>query len=93
MLRKIWLSTLILTAALLFGGCAMRTVDEMYSPPRRSDAYNELQSAIDRTMGDMEYCAPENIQSMFDNLLKKYGDDASVLVIPQAGSILPKVKE
>ncbi len=41
----------------------------------------------------MEYCAPENIQSMFDNLLKKYGDDASVLVIPQAGSILPKVKE
>ncbi|MBO7275871.1 MAG: transcriptional regulator, partial [Clostridia bacterium] len=41
----------------------------------------------------MEYCAPENIQSMFDNLLKKYGDNASVLVIPQAGSILPKVKE
>jgi hypothetical protein len=29
---------------------------------------------------------------MFDDLLKKYGEDASVLVIPQAGSILPKVK-
>lgn len=67
MLRKIWLATLIVTAALLFGGCAMRTVDEMYAPPRRSDAYNELQSAIDRTMGDMEYCAPiagENQQTV-----------------------------
>lgn len=67
MLRKIWLATLIVTAALLFGGCAMRTVDEMYAPPRRSDAYDELQSAIDRTMGDMEYCAPiagENQQTV-----------------------------
>jgi len=66
-LRKIWLATLILTAALLFGACSMRTVDEMYAPPRRSDAYNELQSAIDRTMGDMEYCAPiagENQQTV-----------------------------
>ena len=41
----------------------------------------------------MQYCHPDNIQSMFDNLLQKYGEDASVLFIPQAGSILPKVKE
>jgi len=66
-LRKIWLSLLILTAALLFGGCAMSTVEDMYAPPRRSDAYNELQTAIDRAMTGMEYCAPvsgENQQTV-----------------------------
>jgi len=41
----------------------------------------------------MQYCHPDDIQTMFDSLLQEYGDNASVLVIPQAGSILPKVKE
>ena len=36
---------------------------------------------------------PEQLQDVMDELLKKYGEDASVLVIPQAGSVFPKLKE
>lgn len=58
---------LILTAGLLLGGCAMTTVEDMYAPPKRSDAYKDLQRAIDEAMADMEYAAPlngENRQSV-----------------------------
>lgn len=54
-------------ALLLLSGCAMRTVDELYYLPKRSEAYNNLQSAIDTVMGDLEYCAPlsgENLQTV-----------------------------
>ena len=49
----------LLLLALLLTGC-MRTVDEMYRLPKRPDAYNDLQSAIDSAMTDMAYCAPLN---------------------------------
>lgn len=55
-----------LTAALLLTGCA-RTVDQMYCLPKRSDAYNNLQSSIDSAMTGLEYCAPlsgENRQTV-----------------------------
>ena len=61
-----WIYLLCLTAALLLCGCAS-TVEDMYAPPRRSDAYNELQTAIDQAMTDMEYAAPvsgENRQTV-----------------------------
>lgn len=57
---------LALTAAFLLSGC-MLTVDEMYQLPKRSDAYNDLQSAIDNAMSDLSYCAPltgENQQTV-----------------------------
>ncbi len=57
----------ILVMALLFTGCALRTVDEMYAPPRRSEEYRELQTAIDMAMYGLEYCAPlagENQQTV-----------------------------
>ena len=66
-MRNKWILTLCLTAALLLTGCGASTVEDMYAPPRRSDAYNELQAAIDRTMTDMEYAAPvsgENRQTV-----------------------------
>lgn len=56
----------LLLAVLLFTGC-MPTVDEMYYPPKRSDDYNDLQSAIDGAMSGLEYCAPlsgENQQAV-----------------------------
>ena len=55
-----------LLAALLLTGC-MPTVDEMYYPPKRSDDYSNLQSAIDAAMSELEYCAPlsgENQQAV-----------------------------
>ena len=48
---------LCLTVLLLFTGCAS-TVEDMYAPPKRSEVYNRLQSAIDGAMVGMEYAAP-----------------------------------
>ena len=64
--RMMFLLSVMLTA-LLFGGCAMRTVEEMYALPKRSDAYNEMQSAIDTAMYGMTYASPlsgENQQTV-----------------------------
>ncbi len=58
MKKRIGLLALPLLAALLLGGCAMRTVDEMYALPRRSEEYSQLQSAIDAAMEDLTYAAP-----------------------------------
>lgn len=52
---------------LLLSGCAMRTVEQMYCPPRRSQEYSSLQSAIDSAMSGLEYAAPvygENQQTV-----------------------------
>lgn len=60
---KIWFLTLL--AALLLCGCS--TVDDMYVIPKRSEDYNNLQSAIDSAMTDLSYSAPvagENRQSV-----------------------------
>ena len=57
----------LLLTALLLGGCAMVTVEEMYTPPKRSSAYQDLQLAIDGAMAGMEYAAPlagENRQTV-----------------------------
>ena len=58
---------LLLLAALMLTGCSMRTVDQMYRLPKRSEEYNDLQSAIDSAMTGLEYCAPltgENQQTV-----------------------------
>lgn len=67
MKKKGFLLFLVLTAALLLSACGSRTVYEMYSPPRRSSEYNNLQKAIDTAMAGMDYAAPvsgENRQSV-----------------------------
>ena len=45
-------------AVLLLAGCSVRTVNEMYRLPKRSEAYNDLQKAIDGAMVGLEYSAP-----------------------------------
>lgn len=62
------LGSIILAFAILmtFAGC-MRTVDQMYQLPKRSDAYMDLQSCIDKAMNGLDYCAPltgENQQTV-----------------------------
>lgn len=57
MKKRIMVFMLVLTA-LVFSGCALRTVEEMYSLPKRSEKYNKLQSAIDAAMTGLEYSAP-----------------------------------
>lgn len=58
MKKRISLLAAALVTALLFTGCALRTVDQMYTPPKRSEEYDHLQSAIDMVMYSLEYCAP-----------------------------------
>lgn len=58
---------LLLLGALLLSGCALRTIDEMYSLPMRSVEYTDLQRAIDNAMAGLEYSAPlsgENSQTV-----------------------------
>lgn len=52
------LITVLLLGAMLLSGCSFRTVDEMYRLPKRSEAYKDLQSAIDAAMSGLDYCAP-----------------------------------
>lgn len=66
MKRRILLLCTAVLAVLLLSGCA-RTIDELYSPPRRSKEYSRLQSAIDIAMAGLEYSAPltgENQQAV-----------------------------
>lgn len=66
MKKRVLLLCLGLLTALLLCGCA-RTINELYSPPKRSEEYSRLQSAIDIAMAGLEYCAPltgENQQAV-----------------------------
>lgn len=65
-MKRLWKLVCILAILCFCSGC-MLTVDEMYRLPKRSDAYYNLQSAIDMAMANMDYCAPlsgENQQSV-----------------------------
>ena len=67
MKKKILLLIGAMLSALLLTGCAMRTIDELYAPPKRSEEYSRLQSAIDIAMAGLEYSAPltgENQQAV-----------------------------
>lgn len=66
MIRK-WNILALMLALLLLTGCSLRTLDDLYQVPKRSDDFNDLQSAIDKNLGNLEYCAPlngENLQTV-----------------------------
>ena len=57
----------LLIAVMLLTGCSMRTLDELYCVPKRSEEQNNLQRAIDQNMDGLVYCAPltgENLQTV-----------------------------
>ena len=67
MKNRIFLLALLLYMASILTGCSLRTVDEMYRLPRRSETDDNLQSAIDEAMTDLNYAAPiagENQQTV-----------------------------
>lgn len=49
---------LILMVATVLSGCVMRTVDELYCLPKRSQSDDDMQTVIDQAMVGMTYCAP-----------------------------------
>lgn len=65
--KRIRFALLAVFAALLLSGCGLRTVKDMYTPPKRSEEYTSVQNAIDLAMAGMRYSAPvsgENQQSV-----------------------------
>jgi len=79
---------LCLTLLLMMSGCALKTVNDMYRLPRRSETANYLQSAIDDAMVGMEYSAPvsgENQQTVQQADLDGDGED-EYLVYAKSGS-------
>lgn len=82
-MNRRWIRVVLLLAAvMLLSGCAMRTMDKMYSLPKRSQEYNDLQTAIDGAMGGLDYCAPlsgENQQTVQSADLDGDGADEYVL--------------
>ena len=58
MKRKRILIWLLIMASILLAGCNMHTIDQMYCLPKRSEAYQNLQSAMDSAMAGLSYHAP-----------------------------------
>lgn len=66
-MKKRIVPALLILTALLFTGCGLRTVEEMYALPKRSHEYSQLQIAVDRAMAGLTYSAPvsgDNQQSV-----------------------------
>ena len=67
MKRKNLILGLLLVFILFLSGCNIRTIDQLYCLPKRSEDYLNLQSAMDHAMAGMEYFAPlsgENQQTV-----------------------------
>ena len=91
MRKKGILAVLLLLAVLLQSGCAMRTVDQMYRLPKRSEDHKDLRSAVDQAMAGLEYCAPlsgENQQTLQSADLDGDGSD-EYLLYAKGGSEIP----
>lgn len=58
MKKWIYLALAASVALLLLTGCGISTVGDLYSPPKRSEEYTNMQSLIQSTMSDAEYSAP-----------------------------------
>lgn len=58
MVKKGFYWVLVIMLSLLLSGCNIRTIDELYCPPNRSEDYMNLQSAMNSAMDGLEYNAP-----------------------------------
>ncbi|MBE7001793.1 MAG: hypothetical protein E7421_03720 [Ruminococcaceae bacterium] len=91
MKRRIKYAVFLLAVALFASGCSMRTVDEMYVLPKRSEDYSNLQSAMDQAMVNLEFSAPlsgDNQQSV--QMADVDGDgEQEYMVFAKANSELP----
>lgn len=84
------LGILMLLLTMLLSGCFVKTVDELYTLPKHSDEYNDLQQAIDAVMtqSGAAYCAPvsgANQQSVQLADLDGDGEDEAVVFLKTGG--------
>ena len=59
-MKKIGILAVTLVVILLLTGCSFRTVNELYSLPKRSEDYTNLQSVMRSAMNGWEYAAPQS---------------------------------
>ena len=77
----------ILAAVMVFGlsGCLIRSTDELYALPKQSDAYLDLQNAIDGIMtADAQYSSPisgSNQQPVQMSDLDGDGEDEAIVFV------------
>lgn len=58
-MKRNWILCLLLVLALLLlAGCSIRTVEDMYKLPKRSEEFTNLQSVMDQAMAGLDYSAP-----------------------------------
>ena len=93
-MRKNRILCLALLVACLLCGCRMQTVEELYCLPKRSQAYEDLQKVIDRSMDALEFCAPlsgENRQAVQMADLDGDGTDEYLLFAKGSGELPLKI--
>ena len=60
MKRRLLLALLLAVGTLLLSGCVFKTVDELYTLPRQTDEYYNLQAELDELLaGGAQYSTPE----------------------------------
>ena len=81
--------------ALTFCGCMARSTDDLYALPKQSEAYYDLQRAIDGVMtGDAAYCAPiagTNQQAVQLADLDGDGQEEAIVFLRTSGEVPLKI--
>lgn len=83
---KFLFPALLVAAIVTLSGC-VRTVDELYRVPRRSEGYQNLQTAMDQQLTELQYCAPssgENQQAV--QMADLDGDEVEEVLLFAKGS-------
>lgn len=82
-MKKKWICLALLAMLIgLLSGCSIRTINELYCVPKRSESYMNLQSEIDKVMQGLEYSAPvagENRKTVQMKDLDGDGEDEFLL--------------
>ncbi len=84
--KKFLLPALLVAGIVTLSGC-VRTVDELYRVPRRSEGYQNLQTVMDQQLADLQYCAPssgENQQAV--QMVDLDGDEVEEVLLFAKGS-------
>ncbi|MBQ6798875.1 MAG: hypothetical protein IJP11_06535 [Oscillospiraceae bacterium] len=87
--KRLLLCLIPLCFALFLSGCLLKPVDELYTLPRQSDAYYNLQLEIEKVVtGSVQYCAPtagENRQPLQMQDLDGDGVDEAIVFAKDTG--------